>query len=372
MSEVVGLVNLHYSPSLGSLTARRPFGTVTFLGRYGIMDFTLSNFSNSGINDILILAKNYAYSIHSHIQNGQAWINNTKAGYIRTAINEKSINDPTFNTDIGNINANLEQIDLFNTQYFVIAPVHYLTSMDFRPIIDEHRRSGAAITMVYTRVDNSQGKFRNCTSIKLDKSRKIVRSATPHNSAPSIDVSLDTFIISKDTLLDLIKMQKSISTLLSVADLINYCINNHLLTVNAYRHTNRVFPIFSLHDYVDVSMQLLDHQTRMTLFLDWWPIYTPTNNTPPSLYGPKAEVSNSFIANGAIIKGKVTNSIISRDVTIEEGADVKDSIIFTRSLVGKDVKLSNAICDKDVKIKQVKELSGSEDEFLVIAKGVTV
>ena len=47
MKKVIAICNLHKDPELGTLTRQRPLGAVTFLGRYGIMDFALSNFSNS-------------------------------------------------------------------------------------------------------------------------------------------------------------------------------------------------------------------------------------------------------------------------------------------------------------------------------------
>ena len=57
MLKVYGICNLHDSPRLGQLTENRPLGPTTFLGRYGLMDFTLSNFSNSGINRVAVLVE---------------------------------------------------------------------------------------------------------------------------------------------------------------------------------------------------------------------------------------------------------------------------------------------------------------------------
>ena len=58
-------------------------------------------------------------------------------------------------------------------------------------------------------------------------------------------------------------------------------------------------------------------------------------------------MANSFIANGCIVKGKVKNSIISRDVIIDEGASVEDSIIFTKAHIGPGVKVKNVMADKN-------------------------
>ena len=72
MRNVVGILNLHDCPHLGPLTMRRPLGATTFLGRYGLMDFTLSNFSNSGIDRVAVLAETDFHSIINHLQTGQA------------------------------------------------------------------------------------------------------------------------------------------------------------------------------------------------------------------------------------------------------------------------------------------------------------
>ena len=43
MSNVIGICNLHNEPHLGEITKNRPLAALSFLGRYGIIDFTLSN-----------------------------------------------------------------------------------------------------------------------------------------------------------------------------------------------------------------------------------------------------------------------------------------------------------------------------------------
>ena len=49
--KVVGLLNLFDSPSLGNLTKTRTLASTSFLGRFTPMDFSLSNFANSGIDE---------------------------------------------------------------------------------------------------------------------------------------------------------------------------------------------------------------------------------------------------------------------------------------------------------------------------------
>jgi len=98
-------------------------------------------------------------------------------------------------------------------------------------------------------------------------------------------------------------------------------------------------------------------------------IYTKSNDSPPTKYMPNAEVSNSLIANGCILDGTVKNSILSRGVVVERGAQVTDSVVFARTIIGKDAMIKNAILDKAVVVERGKVLVGDPVYPIVIEKG---
>lgn len=373
MKNVLGICDLHNSPELGRLTENRPLGAVTFLGRYGLMDFTLSNFSNSGIDRVAILVKKHYYAISSHVSSGQIWINNTKTGYQKIIFNEGSSNE-LFNTDINNIIKSKAQLSSTDIDYIVVAPAHFLASIDFKPIIEAHEESKAKITLVYTNSKVLDKEFLNCNLVKIDPKSGIIKSSFVNTGANKFgSVALETYIFNYDTFVNLLYEAKNVSSLYSINDMVYYYINSNIEKVHSFNFKGGVFPILNMKDYVKHSFDLLSHHNRQKLFLPEWPIYTTTHNTPPSLYGPNAKIKNSFIANGSIIKGSVENSIISREVIVEEGASVKNCIIFTKSEICSDVDINYIVCDKGVKIKQVKNLKGASlDEVLVIAQGVNV
>ena len=340
MNKVIGICNLHNEPHLGELTKNRPLAAVTFLGRYGIIDFTLSNFSNSYIDKVYVLVKKGIVAIRRHIGSGAIWNRNTKLGHIDLVLNEKGLSNKPFNTDINNIKEGLD-LDLVDFEYAVIAPSYMLSSMDYRPIIEAHINSGAQVTAVYQHIENADKEFLRCDKYKFDAAGNITS----------------------------VKKKTKISQLYSIQDMINFYIEEELAKVNSYKYEGFVVPILSLEGYVNNSLSLLNYHTRNRLFIEDWPIYTTTHNTPPALYGKDADVQNSFIANGAVIKGKVTNSIISREVLVEKGAEVNNCIIFTKTVVGRDVKINRVVSDKRVVIVNTKKLSGTEDEFIVLSQG---
>lgn len=371
MNKVIGICNLHNEAHLGEITKNRPLGAVSFLGRYGIMDFTLSNFSNSHIDKVYILARKGALSVRKHIGSGAIWVNNTKLGHIELLINEKGLSNKPFNTDINNLREGLD-LDELDFDYAVVAPSYMLSSMDYRPIIKSHVKSNADITAVYKHIENADKEYLKCDKYKFDANGKIDKVSKNIGRSGVADISLDTFIINKKVLRRLIEQAPKVSQLYSLQDMINFFIEEDKIVVKGYEFTGYVVPILSLQDYVNHSLELLNYKSRSQLFKPDWPIYTTTHNTPPALYHKDAEVSNSFIANGAIIKGKVIDSIISRDVVIEKGAEVKNCIIFTKTMVGRDVKLDHVLCDKKVTILNCKKLSGEKDEFVVIPQGAKI
>lgn len=370
MKKALGIVNLHSNPSLDKLTENRPLGVVTFLGRYGLIDLSLSNFTNSDINKIEVLVEYGLDSVRSHIQNGTAWISNTKTGYLRSVINEHQFGDKKHNTDVANIIQNIPY-DVFDEDYIVVASPQYLMNLDYRDVLRKHGESNADITIVYAHTSKVKD-FVGADFLKVEKDGRITKFLDKI-TAKTADVSVESYVFSKDAFFKMLEFSKEISnTKTTIRNIVELFTNNKVVKVCGYKLQNEVFPILSLNQYVEQSFKMLDQKYWDLLFPREWPIYTTTHNTPPTLYGEKADISNSIIANGAIVNGKVKNSILSRDVLVDEGASIVDCILFSRTEIGENVHLSRVLTDKNVKIKTVKKLSGDNKNYLLIAKGAKI
>ena len=120
-------------------------------------------------------------------------------------------------------------------------------------------------------------------------------------------------------------------------------------------------------------MRLLDEDVRKDILeIEGRPIYTKVRNSAPTLYKNASSVKNSFIADGCVIEGEVENSIIFRGVRIGKGSVVKNSILLQGAFVGNNVRLGCVISDKDVIIKEGRELSGHRSMPFFISKGRSV
>ena len=70
----------------------------------------------------------------------------------------------------------------------------------------------------------------------------------------------------------------------------------------------------------------------------------------PARYGNNAQVSSSMISAGCIIRGTVENSILAPGVVVEEGAVIRNSILFDDCVVGKNSEVDLTIFDKRVRV----------------------
>ena len=283
--------------------------------------------------------------------------------------NEREIHSRHFNTDINNIRANKNQLEGLDADYVVVMPPFFLMSIDLADVVNEHIKSNADVTVVYTRAKKADKDYANCDEMIFNENGSVEKIVPFSGNKKQADISLEIFVYKRKVFENIVHEGKNISALYNLRQVVSFMANRGLIKVNAYKFDGYVAPILSLDHYTRYSFELLDYSVRRKLFKEDWPIYTTTHNTPPALYGPNADVQNSFVANGSIIKGKVRNSIISRDVIVQEGAVVENSILFTSSEVGEDVRINYVLADKGSHICEKKRVVGEEDDILCIESG---
>ncbi len=112
------------------------------------------------------------------------------------------------------------------------------------------------------------------------------------------------------------------------------------LSIYAHEYRGYHAVINSVASYYKNSMELLATENYFSLFMQDDLIYTKVKDEVPTKYYQGSQVSNSLVANGCIIKGKVKNSILFRKVEIREGANVQNAIIMQRGKVKRNAILN--------------------------------
>lgn len=332
----------------------RPIGAFSFLGRYRVIDFPISNLSNSDIDRIQIYVQEKPRTLVSHIGTGRHYNINSKSGRLQILFSDTAKRNDIYNTDIAAYYENLEYIEAMHHEYVVITPDYMVYSADFSTLIAQHIDSGADITLLYHSVDNAKEAYLNCNILNLNKQRGVLSIEPNHGNAKNRNIFMDTYIMKKDLLVDLIKKARATSSAFTLTDIINELHND--LDVRGISHRGFFASITDFQSYYDANMDLINIKTAQTLFDSEWPIYTRTNDSCPTHYYGTAEIRNSVVSNGCQVEGTIENSILGRGCIIHKGAVIKNSVVLAGAEIGEGVHVENQVVDKLAKILHVKEV----------------
>lgn len=349
------------------LQDHRPIGSFSFLGRYRVVDFPISNMSNSDIDRIQVYINNSPRSMVEHLGTGRHYNINSKSGKLQLLFSQHTGKNDLYNTDIASFIENMESIQKMHHPYVVIAPSYMVYTADYSKLLKEHRESEADITLLYHTVDNAKEAYLNCDVLELNRQKGVVDIEPNHGTAKNQHIFMDTYIMKTELFIKLVKDAYEKSSMYTLADIVSdYC---EELDVRGVSHRGYFASLTDFKSYYNANLELIDYKTACNLFKPEWPIYTRTNNSCPTRYFDSANVKTSVISNGSLIEGTVENSIIGRGCTIKEGAVIKNSIILADVEIGKGVHIENMTVDKHSKITHVKELVATPDEPGYVKRG---
>ena len=116
----------------------RPIGAFSFLGRYRVIDFPISNMTNSNIDRIQVYINNKPRSVVEHVGTGRHYNINSKSGRLQLLFSEHNNDNDIYNTDISCYLENMESLSRMSHPYVVIAPSYMVYSIDFDQFIHTH------------------------------------------------------------------------------------------------------------------------------------------------------------------------------------------------------------------------------------------
>ncbi|MGI6118151.1 MAG: glucose-1-phosphate adenylyltransferase subunit GlgD [Bilifractor sp.] len=360
MARAFGIINSSANyVHVEGLQTYRPIGAFSFGGRYRVIDFPISNMSNSGIDRILVYVRENPRSLTEHIRSAGSYNINSKRGHIQVLFAEANSASDIYNTDVAAINENLSIIERLPFAYVVIAPSYMVYTQSYKDLLDQHIASGADISLLYHHVGNAKEKFLECEYLNLNRQKGVEALERNHGTAKERNIFMDTYVMKRELFIDLIHEATKLSSVYTLSNIVN--IKCSELDVRGIPHRGYFESLTSYKAYYDSNMELLDIDRARELFEDNWPIYTVTSDSCPTHYFKGASVKNSMVSNGCLIKGAVENSVIGRGVVIEEGAVVKNSIIQAHSVIGKGIYVDYQIVDKLAEVLHVNELIGTPE-----------
>ena len=315
-----------------ALTKKNAKPAVSFGGKYRIIDFSLSNCVSSGIDTVGVLTQYKPTVLNAYLGNGEAWDLDSNNGGVHVL--------PPYETEHGGswylgtadaIYHNIDFIDSYSPEYVLILSGDHLYTMDYSKMLDEHVKNQADLTVsVMTVPWEEASRF---GIMECDEDLRIVnfaeKPAEPISNLASMGIYIFTWSELRRELLADHDVEGSshdfgkniIPTMLEEGK-----------RLFAYQFSGYWKDVGTIDSYYGANMELLEKDPALDLYGDNR-IFSNSNIYAPAFVGPNGDIEKSIVSNGCAIYGKVEHSVLGSNVTIGEGAYVKDSILLNDAVV---------------------------------------
>ena len=345
---------------LGALTSKIAKPAVSFGGKYRIIDFTLSNCANSGIDTVGVLTQYRPYQLHAYLGSGSAWDLDEKGAGVSILPPYATQEGGTWYAGTADaVTQNLDYIKSHDPEYVLILSGDALYRMDYRAMLDSHIANGADLTVAVMPVPwEEASRFGILTA---DEDGRIVKFTEKPEKPDSNLASMGIYIFTADLLIkaledDAIDQRSSHDF---GGDIIpNALAEGKRLFVHEFHGFWR--DVGTIASYHETSMDLLGQNPAFDLFDNVVPVMSNDATRPPHYIGPEGNVDDCLISNGCRILGTVRHSIISTDAYVGERAVVEDSVLLPGAVVKSGAYVSRAILGENAVVEEGVKL-GSVD-----------
>ena len=365
------------------LTKDRAKPAVPLAGKYRIVDIPISNCINSRFRRIYILTQFNSTSLHSHISRTYKF-DQFSAGFVEILAAQQTFNNTSWYEGTADaVRKNLVHFLNHDFDYLLILSGDQLYRMDFQEVVEQHRESGADITIATLPVGRSEAN--SLGIMQIDGEKRITRFVEKPKEpdvldslklAPEMNKKLG---IAEDKESFLASMgiyvfnRQIISELLDnpLSDfgkhIIPHAINTH--RVFSYVYQGYWEDIGTIRNFFEANLDLVKELPRFNFFDMSAPIFSRPRYLPGSKING-AQIDHAVISDGCIInRARISNSIVGLRTIIGDGTELNRVVILgsdyyeaqesverhekegvPRVGIGAHCKIENAIIDKNARI----------------------
>ena len=357
--------------TMGDLTSKRTMASLPFGGRYRQVDFHLSNMTCAGIRHIGIISRHSYQSLMNHVGSGEEWGLELGEGGLEFLTPFAMSTSAAYRGKLENLYFAMDFLEYGpEDELVVMADSAVLSSMDLNKVIAAHIASGKELTVV-TKNGICNGTKQIDLALKLDNGA-IADMAVDYVAPADYAASMDIFVMSKAWLMHQVKEHVAHNMYHMDRDLVMGMWQKDAASVNVYEFDGIAMFNESVEEYFYNTLSLTKKDVRHGLFGAAHPVYTKVRDRVPTYYGENSKMDSVIVADGCMIDGEVENSVLFRQVTICEGAEVVDCIIMNDSVVGEGAKLKYVILDKDVTVRPGAKLYGTAKNPIIVKRGEVV
>ncbi len=348
---------------LNILVQSRAKPAVPFAGMYRIIDFSLSNVMNSGLTKVGVLTQYKPLSLMRHLGTGEAWDFTGRSRGVKILPPHTGFKDSDWYKGTADaVRQNIDFLEKNPADEVVLLSGDHIYHMDFDAMLECHRFKKADVTIGMMVVPMSE--IHQFGAGIIDGENRIIDwEEKPENPKTNL-ASMGIYVFDYKYLLDsLYKDKKEVD------------FGMHILpraiaedNVFAYPFYGYWRDVGTIQSYWEANMDALCKKSPLSP--ETWGIRTNVEadgrpaDRAPAKYGNDAKVSSSMISAGCVINGTVENSVLAPGVVVEEGAVVRNSILFADCVVAKQSVVDLAIFDKRVRIQPGAKVGVGENHTL--------
>ena len=359
--------------TMGELTSKRTMASLPFGGRYRQVDFHLSNMTAAGIRHIGIISRHNYQSLMNHIGDGEEWGLELGEGGLEFLTPYAMSTTDRYRGKLENLYFAMDFLTFGGDEdeYVVMADSAILSNMDLTKVVASHIESGKDITVV-TKAGIANGSKQLDLALKLDKKGEIEDIAVDYVAAEDYLASMDVFVMNKKWFVEQINECVARNLYHMDRDVVLGLWQKGKASLNVYQFDGVAMFNESIEEYFTNSLALLDKEVRHDLFGRNHPVFTKVRDRVPSYYGENCEIENCLVADGFFLEGEAEDSILFRQVTICEGAEVENCVVMNDAVIGEGAELEYVILDKNVTVRPGARLIGTKKNPIIVKRGETV
>ncbi len=351
---------------LGILTRELAKPAVPFGGKYRVIDFTLSNCTNSGIMTVGVLTQYQPLILNSHIGIGIPWDLDRKHGGVTVLppfVRKKG--GEWYKGTADAIYQNFYFIERYHSQYVLVISGDHIYKMDYSLMLKYHQEKQADVTIAVIQVPWSEanrfGIMNTAEDGRIEEFEE--KPENPRNNLASMGI----YIFNRDVLREHLEIDQRKRA--SSNDFGKNVIPQMLKAgcrMYAYQFQGYWKDVGTLDSFWEANMDLLLDSPELDLYDRNWPIYTVNPNQPPHYLGSSARVNRALINEGCIVFGRVEHSILFPGVQVGKDSVIRDSIIMSGTIIGSGVVLNRAIIGENSAIGDRSYTSSREGEIVLV------
>lgn len=352
---------------LGVLTRFRAKPAVPYGGKYRIIDFPLSNCTNSGIDVVGVLTQYEPFVLNSYIGNGAPWDLNTNNGgaYCLSPSTHMGDEGSWYAGTADAIYQNIRFIERYTPEFVVILSGDHIYKMDYSAMMRFHKENEADATIAVMPVPIEEAS--RFGILGTDANNRVTEFVEKPANPPSNLASMGIYVFSWEKVRRYLEADAENEA--SSHDFGKDVIPAMLASKErlfAYRFEGYWRDVGTIDSLWEANMDILDETGDLDLSDESWKIYSRNPNLPAARIGIGASLDECMVAEGCEVEGDVKHSLLFQGVRIGAGAQVVDSVVMRGAEIGAGAVVERAVIAENARVGAGARIGVPDGELCVL------